>query len=101
MSRDDPQKAIEEAVLATAEMCLRSASDLAEHPIRCEFREGTLTLRGRVPSYSLKQAAQALVQRIDGVAAVDNQLDVIPLPVSYGANDARRPISREPDGRAD
>jgi hypothetical protein len=54
-----------------------------------------------VPSYSLKQAAQALAERVDGVAAVDNQLDVIPLPVSYGANDARRPISREPDGRAD
>jgi osmotically-inducible protein OsmY len=95
MSRNDQQKAIGEAIVAAAETCLRSSSLLAEHPIRCEFRQGTLTLRGHVPSYSLKQAAQSLVERLEGVTAVDNQLDVIPPPASYGASGGQGPVSRK------
>jgi osmotically-inducible protein OsmY len=70
------------AIEATAQAGLRESSELAEYPITCEFRDGTLMLRGRVTTYLLKQAAQSLVQRVGGVLAVDNRIDVIPLPVS-------------------
>jgi osmotically-inducible protein OsmY len=43
----------------------------------CNFHEGVLTLRGRVSSYYLKQMAQTLVRRLDGVGEIDNQLEVV------------------------
>jgi len=45
--------------------------------VLCEFHEGVLTLRGRVPSYYLKQIAQTLVLKIDGVDEVNNRLEVV------------------------
>ena len=63
---------------------LRRSPELADCRITCEFRDGSLTLRGHVPRYSLKQAARSLVQGIPGVAAVDNRIDVIPLPIAEG-----------------
>ena len=75
----------EYAVLADAEARLRESPLLAECPIHCQFRDGTLTLCGRVPRYSLKQAARSLVDGIPGVEAVDNRIDVIPLPITEGS----------------
>ncbi len=80
MSENDPSQP-RAGVAADAQARLRESSILAGHPISCRFREGTLTLRGRVPTYFLKQMAQELVARIEGVKRVDNQLDVVPLPI--------------------
>ena len=44
--------------------------------IRCRFREGTLELIGRVPTYHYKQLAQTAVARIEGVLRVDNLIEV-------------------------
>jgi osmotically-inducible protein OsmY len=44
--------------------------------IACEYRDGTLILRGRLPSYYLKQVAQTAVARIAGVERVLNQIEV-------------------------
>jgi osmotically-inducible protein OsmY len=63
---------IEEA----AERRLRQSRYLELRAVSCEFHEGVLTLRGRVPSYYLKQMAQSLVDRIPGVSELDNQLEV-------------------------
>ena len=41
--------------------------------VLCEFHEGVLTLRGRVPSFYLKQVAQELIRRLDGAEEVNNQ----------------------------
>jgi len=65
---------------------LRESPLLAGCSIRCQFRDGTLTLCGRVPRYSLKQAARSLVEGIPGVEAVDNRIDVIPLPTTEGSS---------------
>ena len=43
-----------------------------------EAREGVLTLRGRVPTYYLKQIAQTLVFSLEGVSDLRNELDVGP-----------------------
>jgi hypothetical protein len=41
--------------------------------------DGVLTLRGRVPSYYLKQIAQTLAhERLRGAARLHNALDVVP-----------------------
>lgn len=81
MSENDRSQSGAGDVAADAQACLRGSSILARHPISCRFREGTLTLRGRVPTYFLKQTAQEFVARVDGVKTVDNQLDVVPLPL--------------------
>jgi hypothetical protein len=38
---------------------------------------GILTLRGRVPTFYLKQILQTLLRNIDGVVRIDNQVDVV------------------------
>jgi osmotically-inducible protein OsmY len=48
--------------------------------VACEFREGMLRLRGRVPSYFLKQIAQTVVSGMDGVDEIHNQLEVVVPP---------------------
>jgi hypothetical protein len=42
-----------------------------------DYNEGILTLRGRVPTFYLKQVVQTLLRNIDGVTCVDNQVDVV------------------------
>jgi osmotically-inducible protein OsmY len=45
--------------------------------VACEYREGILTLRGRVSSFYMKQIAQAIVQRLEGVERVVNRVEVL------------------------
>jgi osmotically-inducible protein OsmY len=40
------------------------------------YENGVLTLRGKVPTFFLKQTAQALVAKVDGVRQVNNLVDV-------------------------
>jgi osmotically-inducible protein OsmY len=63
-----------------AEGRLRRSAYLALQHLSCEFRAGVLTLRGRLPSYYLKQVAQALVATVEGVTRVDNQVEVVAPP---------------------
>ena len=44
--------------------------------VSCVIESGVLHLHGCVPSYYLKQLAQALVANIDGVCLVKNQIRV-------------------------
>ena len=45
--------------------------------IQIDERKGTLILRGRLPSYHLKQVLQATMHDIDGIIEIDNQVDVL------------------------
>ncbi len=45
--------------------------------VSCEFRDGALILSGRLPSYFLKQMAQAAVARIAGVERIVNHIEVV------------------------
>jgi hypothetical protein len=51
---------------------------LALKGVACDCRGGVLVLRGCLPSYYLKQIAQEVVARLEGVGAVDNQIQVVP-----------------------
>jgi len=54
---------------------------LALKTISCEYRDGNLILRGCLPTYYLKQVAQATVASVEGVERIVNLIDVTaPLP---------------------
>jgi len=44
--------------------------------VRCECHGGTLTLRGRLPTYYLKQISLAAVLGIEGVERVVDEIEV-------------------------
>lgn len=63
----------------------RVASALHENPhlpfpsrrdLRFEAAEGKVVLRGKVRSYFQKQMAQESLRHLDGVAEIENQLEV-------------------------
>ena len=64
------------AIQQVAANRLRGAGYTHLAQVACVFREGVLILRGRVPSFYLKQLAQSLVQPLDGVEQVDNRIEV-------------------------
>jgi osmotically-inducible protein OsmY len=41
------------------------------------FRDGILTVRGRVPTFYLKALLERIVKRVDGIGHVRNQIDVV------------------------
>jgi osmotically-inducible protein OsmY len=59
-----------------AERALRNSPYLVLRNVNCDFRDGVLTLRGCLPTYYLKQVAQAVVANIDGVRRVVNEIAV-------------------------
>ena len=68
-----------------AEGRLRRNPYLALRNVSCDCRGGVLVLRGRLPSYYLKQVAQEAVAHLEGVQGVENQIEVVPR-----ANPSRR-----------
>jgi hypothetical protein len=74
---ENSQKTVAVAVVEVARHRLHDHAYLALKNIRCVFHEGTLILRGSVPTYYLKQMAQAAVTQIDGVGWVRNEIDVV------------------------
>jgi hypothetical protein len=42
-----------------------------------QHRDGVLTVRGRVPSFYLRQLLEKVLKRIDGVQRINNQVDVV------------------------
>ncbi len=60
-----------------AERALRNSPYLALRNVTCECRDGVLSLRGCLPTYYLKQVAQAVVAPVDGVRQVVNDIEVV------------------------
>jgi osmotically-inducible protein OsmY len=63
-------------ITETAESKLHNNPYLALKNLCCDYRDGALVLRGCLPSYYLKQVAQEVVGRLDGVERIDNQIQV-------------------------
>ncbi len=72
-----------------AEQRLRSNPYLALKNVSCEFIDGVLTLRGCLPTYYLRQIAQAAVVGMDGVHSVVDQIEVVPPSARQGQREAR------------
>ena len=72
--RPDPRAGIQ----ALAEWGLRRSRYPALRAVSCDYQDGVLVLRGRLPSYYLKQMAQEVVgHQVQGVSRLDNQIQVV------------------------
>ena len=60
-----------------AESRLRRSGYLALRDVSCDVQGGTARLRGHLPTYYLKQMAQATVTQVEGVRRVVNLIEVI------------------------
>ena len=60
-----------------AERFLHSNPYLVLKHISCDYLDGVLILRGRLPTYYLKQLAQESVADLDGVDRIENQIQVV------------------------
>lgn len=64
-------------LLELAESRLRTSPYPAVRRLACDFRDGVLTLRGRVPSYYHKQMACSRVGRIQGIERIVDDVEVV------------------------
>ncbi len=64
-------------ILQSIERRLRESSYYYLRTISAAHEAGVITLRGRVPTFYLKQTVQAIVEKIDGVDRVINLVDVV------------------------
>ncbi|QDU74594.1 hypothetical protein Pan97_16230 [Bremerella volcania] len=71
------QREHEQVIEAQASAELRTSSYHAVRNVSCEVCECVLILRGRVPSFYMKQIAQTVVRHLlDGNLVIDNQLEM-------------------------
>jgi osmotically-inducible protein OsmY len=64
------------SVAELAQRRLRESPYYFLKQIRCEYRAGVLTLRGTVPMWQLRQFAEAIVARVEGVRSIENEVEV-------------------------
>ncbi|MEN6459283.1 MAG: BON domain-containing protein [Thermoguttaceae bacterium] len=76
LDRPNPFAALFQEITDIAQAALRQSAYFELRQVTCDFRAGVLTLRGRLPSYHLKQLAQTAVAEVPGVVEVDNRVEV-------------------------
>jgi len=64
-------------IAKTAERRLRESGYFCLRHVSCHYHEGVLALRGRLPSFYLKQVAQTVVRHVEGVIEILNQVEVV------------------------
>ena len=67
---------MEERVVEAVQGRLRGSAYSALKRIVCMGQGGAVELEGKVSSHYLKQVAQSLVERVDGVTSVNNRIEV-------------------------
>ena len=63
-------------VAAAANDCLHNDSHIPDQLVWCEYEQGVLWLRGRLPTYYQKQVAQEVVRGLVGVVQIVNNIEV-------------------------
>lgn len=71
------QPAHGDQIVERAESNLRHNSYLSLKNVRCDYHDGALILRGCLPTYYLKQMAQSVVSRMEGVQRIVNEIEVV------------------------
>lgn len=74
----DPVKADPEELRKSIEQALERRAEREAEKIDVTVRDGIVTLRGRIPTWSAKQAVLGAVSHAPGVREVSNQLSVRP-----------------------
>ena len=72
----DYGRGVSESVLLSARRRLRAAGRQGLRSVECQWQDGTLVLRGIVPTYYLKQLAQSLFVTDPAIETVENQIVV-------------------------
>jgi osmotically-inducible protein OsmY len=67
---------VRELLVAAASASLIDSGYAALGAVACRSAGDSIILHGSVPTYHLKQMAQVIVQRVEGVRQVINRLDV-------------------------
>lgn len=62
---------------ALAERRLQESPYFYLKRLRCRYEAGVLTLLGRVPYGQLKQIAESIVERVEGIEHVINRVEVL------------------------
>jgi osmotically-inducible protein OsmY len=76
LTRPNPFAVLFQEIAEIAQAALRRSAYFELRNVSCDFSGGTLTLHGRVPTYYLKQLAQASVADVPGVIEVHNRVEV-------------------------
>jgi hypothetical protein len=76
LNRPNPFDALFNEISQIARGVLRQSAYMELRELSCDFNGGVLTLRGRVPTYYLKQLAQEAVADVPGVITVQNGVEV-------------------------
>ena len=76
LARPNPFAALFQEIAEIAQAALRRSAYFELRNVSCDFSGGVLTLYGRVPTYHLKQLAQASVAEVPGVVEIHNRLEV-------------------------
>jgi osmotically-inducible protein OsmY len=77
MAQTNPNPSASFPVVALAEARLQASPYKSIQKIVCVYHEGSLVLRGCLPTFFHKQMAQQAVVDIMGVKQVDNQIKVL------------------------
>jgi len=76
LTRPNPFAALFQEIAEIAQAALRRSDHFELRNVSCDFSGGILTLHGRVPTYHLKQLAQASGAEVPGVVEVHNRVEV-------------------------
>jgi osmotically-inducible protein OsmY len=76
LTRANPFATLFQEIAEIAQAALRQSPYFELHNVSCDFSGGILTLHGRLPTYYLKQLAQASVAEVPGVIEVHNRVEV-------------------------
>ncbi len=74
--KETQQISADRRIAEAASERLRSSPYFPLRVVRCECRQGVLTLAGRVPSYYHRQMAHAHLRDLAGVNRIEDQLQV-------------------------
>jgi hypothetical protein len=72
----DPSPVPDDPLLRAALQALQGSGYLVLRSVRCDVEDGVIVLSGTVPSFYLKQVAQAVLLRLGGIRAVRNAVEV-------------------------
>lgn len=73
-----PSSSFDATAAAAASSAFAASPYRAVRCVRCRIEREALVLKGRLPSYYLKQIALATAKKIAGVRRIDDRLEVRP-----------------------
>lgn len=87
---DDRIPVTERSLSGQVKQRLEESSYQLVRRVFVEDCQGVLTLSGRLPNFYLKQVAQTIAAGVDGVANIDNQIEVAQVQIAHPRQRLRR-----------